>query len=90
MNPGLAVVKDGNPPLTGYRFRRSSDLIEWSAWPAREVVTRIDFVFSIWKNPNRGDVFLLSCKKTAHVPCVFANERSMNTLSTHASSVSLL
>ncbi|OAD88807.1 hypothetical protein HMPREF2738_01184 [Clostridiales bacterium KLE1615] len=60
MNPGLAVVKDGNPPLTGYRFRRSSDLIEWSAWPAREVVTRIDFVFSIWKNPNRGDVFLFT------------------------------
>ena len=59
VNPGLAVVKDGNPPLTGYRFRRSSDLIEWSAWPAREVVTRIDFVFSIWKNPNRGDVFFV-------------------------------
>lgn len=52
VNPGLAVAKDGNPPLAGCRFRRSSDLAEWSACPAREVVTRIDFVFSIWKSKS--------------------------------------
>ena len=47
VNPGLAVAKDGYPPLTGCRFRSSSDLTEWSACPTREVVPRI-FVFSIW------------------------------------------
>lgn len=71
VNPGLAVAKDGDPPLTGCRFRGSSDLTEWSASPAREVVTRL-ISSSRFGNPNRGDVF-------------FANERSINIFSPHAS-----
>ena len=63
VNPGLAVAKDGYPPLTGCRFRSSSDLTEWSACPTREVVPRIfrllDLVF-----PNRGGVFLFTKSAT--------------------------